>query len=331
VSFEHPTRRRAIAILAATAAGVAVAETGETRLAVDYEWRGLSMGADARILFCGINRTTARALSGMAVDEIERLEGALSLYRADSEISQLNRTKRLQSPSGDMRRALALALAIAQASEGLFDPTVQALWEAHVDWFAAAPQAGLPPESQIAAARLAVDWRRIRLAADRIELGAGQRITLNGLAQGYVTDRVAGLLRARGLQHVLVDLGEQRALGPRDDGTPWLIACEGRASLKLSEGALATSEGSGCVLGASGAAHHLFDPRTGRSAPHWRRITVFHASAAVADALSTALYAASAGEIAAVLSRIPGAAVLALDTAGGERRWSFDKASGVST
>jgi thiamine biosynthesis lipoprotein len=74
----------------------------------------------------------------------------------------------------------------------------------------------------------------------------------------------------------------------------------------------------GCVL--RRRRHRLSDPRTVRSAPHWRRITVHHASAAIADALSTALCAASAAEIAAVPPRIPGA--LALD--------AFDNASGMS-
>jgi thiamine biosynthesis lipoprotein len=76
------------------------------------------------------------------------------------------------------------------------------------------------------------------------------------------------------------------------------------------------------VLGAAGAAHHLFDPRTGRSAGHWRRITVHHRSAAVADALSTALYATSADEIAAVLARFPMSTVWALDRLGRQTRFS---------
>jgi len=280
------------------------------------------MGADARIQLCGIEARQARRLAAMAVNEIERLEQALSLYRSDSEICRLNRETMLRSPSGDMRRALALALAVGNATDGLFDPTVQALWEAHVDWFATAPD-GLPPEPLIATARRSVGWKRVVLAADGIELGQGQRITLNGLAQGYVTDRVADLLRGQGLEHVLVDLGEQRTLGARPDGEPWLVACEGRAPLKLRHGALATSEGAGCVIGAAGAAHHLFDPRTGRSALHWRRMIVHHASAAVADALSTALYAASPDEIAALLPRMGNAGVLALDRNGRERNWNF--------
>ena len=330
MSLEPVSRRRAIAILAATAAGFAAAEADHARMPIDYEWRGLSMGSYARILFCGIDSGTARALTAMAVAEIDRLEGALSLFRSDSEIRRLNRARILHAPSGDMRRALALALAVADATDGLFDPTVQALWEAHVNWFAAAPAAGLPPQSFLEAARAAVDWKHIALAGDSIELGPRQRITLNGLGQGYVTDRVADLLRQRGLQHVLVDLGEQRALGPARGGAPWVIARTGKKPFKLTSGALATSEGAGCILGAAGAAHHLFDPRTGRSAAHWRTVTVHHSSAAVADALSTAFYAASAAEIPRLLCRIPGAAISAIDCDGRERRWNFDQVDGVS-
>jgi thiamine biosynthesis lipoprotein len=320
LSPEHLNRRRAIAILAAGAATLAAGDAGSPEAFGDVAWEGTAMGADARIVLSGTPPDQARVVAALAVAEIERLERALSLYRGDSEISRLNRAGSLEGVTADFRHALALALSVAAATDGGFDPTVQALWEAHVDWFSSA--AALPPEPLVEAAHARVDWRRIALAPDMIRLGADQRITLNGLAQGYVTDRIADLLRAQGLRHVLVDLGEQRALGPRQDGTPWLIAHDGAETLPLRHGALATSEGAGCVLGAAGAAHHLFDPRTGRSAGHWRRITVHHRSAAVADALSTALYATSAGEIAAVLARFPMSTVWALDRHGRQTRFS---------
>jgi FAD:protein FMN transferase len=311
-------RRRVLSIFAAAAGSAFVG--GPSRAPADFAWHGTAMGADAQILFGGIDEVEARATIALAVPEIDRLEQALSLFRADSEICRLNRAGGLDAPSGDMRRALALALDVAAASDGLFDPTVQALWEAHVDWFSARPDGGLPPESAIADARAKVDWRRVALSAQTIRLGSGQRITLNGLGQGYVTDRVADLLRARGLDHVLVDLGEQRALGPRARGAPWLVARTGGDPIALSSGALATSEGAGCILGAGGAAHHLFDPRTGRSASHWRRIIVHHASAGIADALSTTLYAASHDQIGALLRSFPGTTVWATDAQGREHR-----------
>lgn len=316
---DAPTRRRVITIFAAAAAS---AVTGPARARdADYAWNGVAMGADATILFNGIDPQTAGTGIATAAAEIERLEDALSLFRDGSELRRLNRAKVLHSPSGDMRRALTLALDIASRSGGLFDPSVQALWEAHVDWFAAAPNAGLPPEEVIAKARTAVDWRRIRIGHDSISIGEDQRLSLNGLGQGYVTDRVADLLYLRGFKHVLVDLGEQRAIGPRRSGAPWLVARADAVPFALRGGALATSEGTGCLLGASGAAHHLFDPRSGRSAAHWKRVTVHHNSAAVADALSTALYAASADEIETLLPRFAGAVIWATDHDNRERRW----------
>jgi len=327
MSPDHPTRRRAIKILASTAAAVLA---GPARPgSADFEWRGTAMGADASILFSGVGTQAARRAASLAEAEIERLEDALSLFRAGSELCRLNRDGMLAQPSGDLRRAVTLALRIADLTQGLFDPTVQALWEAHVDWFANRAHATLPPEAVIARARQAVDWRRIRLAPETVSLGEAQRLTLNGLGQGYVTERIAELLASCGLKHVLVDLGEQRAIDLRLDGRPWQVACADTRPIRLRHGALATSEGAGCVLGAGGAAHHLFDPRSGRSAAHWRTLTVHHRSAAVADALSTALYIASADEIAAMLPRLDGAAIWATNQAGHRSQWAFRPPEGI--
>ncbi|TQF31179.1 FAD:protein FMN transferase [Bradyrhizobium sp. UNPA324] len=324
---DHPTRRRAITILASA---VAVAIAGPASPArADFEWRGTAMGADARILFSDIEPGCARGIATLVEAEIDRLENALSLFQSGSELCRLNRDGALAEPGGDLRRALALALQVADLTNGLFDPTVQALWEAHVDWFADKTHTGLPPQTVIADARRAVDWRGVRLEPDSIHLGDNQRLTLNGLGQGYVTDRVAELLAAKGFTNILVDLGEMRAIAPRRDGSPWLIARRDADPLHLAEGALATSEGSGCVLGADGAAHHLFDPRSGRSAAHWRTITVHHRSAAVADALSTALSIASADEIQALLPRLSGTAIWATDPAGRHSYWAAGPRDGI--
>ena len=327
--YEKPTRRRVITIFAAAAASAVAG--GPARSAIDYEWHGVAMGADATILFNGIDRDEASHAVGLVEAEISRLEDSLSLFRQDSELCRLNRDGSLVSPSADLRRALTLALDMAAASDGLFDPTVQALWEAHVDWFSTTPGAGTPPDELIARARTAVDWRKVNLAANSIGLGRGQRLTLNGLGQGYVTDRIAELLTSRGLKHVLVDLGEQRAIDARMHGRPWQIARAGAPSVELRRGALATSEGAGCVLGAGGAAHHLFDPRSGRSAARWSTVTVHHhRSAAVADALSTTLYVASAAEIDALIPRFPGTVVWARDDRTVDRRWVSAPVDGVT-
>lgn len=328
MSAERPTRRRAIAIFAA-AAYAPSACVRAARADQLHQWRGIAMGAEACITFSGIDSAAARSAAQTVTAEIERLEDALSLFREQSELSRLNRDGCLPHPSADFRAALQLAQSIATATGGLFDPTVQSLWEAHADWFAGEQRSALPPDAMIIAARRNVGWRSISLASDFITMRSGQRITLNGLGQGYVTDRIAGLLRARGFSHVLIDLGEQCALGAQADGLPWMVARAGSEPIALRDGGLATSEASGCVFGADGAAHHLFDPRSGRSAAHWRRITVHHRSAAVADALSTALYAATPQEAVRIVARFAGIAVWA--TASDDRNfaWSTPPVHGV--
>lgn len=323
------TRRRVLTIVAAAGAG-ALAGLSSRAGAADFEWRGIAMGADARILFNGIDAGAAREATHALTAEIDRLENALSLIRPESELNRLNRDHVLHSPSRDFHRALDLALSVSRATDGLFDPTVQSLWEAHIDWFAAQPAAALPPDTVIAPARAKIDWRHIQIDANRVSIGSDQRLTLNGMGQGYVTDRITELLHARGIRHVFVDLGEQRADEPRANGRPWVISRTGARPFALLNGALATSEGAGCILGADGAAHHLFDPRTGRSASTWKRITVYHRTAALADALSTALHAASAQEIETIVARFSGIAAWAVDQADRESQWIDGPVPGIN-
>jgi thiamine biosynthesis lipoprotein len=167
------SRRRAITIFAASAAAFA-ARPALGDAPVDQEWRGYAFGAEARIIFSGGDRNTLRSLVTLISDEIERLELALSLFRSDSEIARLNRDKRLTGPTADMVRALYIALQVSRATDGLFDPTVQALWSMYVDWLAADPPADPPPRQLVGAALRRVDWRRIRLENGSITVGDDQ-------------------------------------------------------------------------------------------------------------------------------------------------------------
>src|SRR5690349_8337434 len=117
--LDHPTRRRAITIFAATAAGAIMSNPARPAEA-EYEWRGEAMGADAHIFFDGIDERTAQGIAVLVEAEIDRLENALSLFRVNSELCRLNRNGYLSEPSGDLRCALTLAIEIAGLSGGLF-------------------------------------------------------------------------------------------------------------------------------------------------------------------------------------------------------------------
>jgi thiamine biosynthesis lipoprotein len=91
---------------------------------------------------------------------------------------------------------------------------VQPLWRAYEAHFWSRAQ--IAPDIAARAAEVArrlVDYRRVQAGAARISLAPGMAITLNGIAQGTITDRVADLVRNEGFEQAVVGLGEWRALG----------------------------------------------------------------------------------------------------------------------
>ncbi|PWC38940.1 FAD:protein FMN transferase [Azospirillum sp. TSO22-1] len=308
------TRRRFLTITAATA-GAAIAPAAAGAGTGIVEWRGTALGAEALLRLHHPDEAAAWRLVAACLAEVERLESIFSLYRPDSALRRLNREGALSAPPLDLVVLLGEATRYGDLTGGAFDVTVQPLWDLHARHFAApdADPAG-PPEEAVAAARALVDYRRIHVAADRIALGQpGMAVTLNGIAQGYITDRVAERLRAAGLQHVLVHLGETRALGPAEDGRPWHVGIADAAapdrrpfrSVDLVEGAVASSGGYGTRFSAQ--CHHLFDPATGRSARHVEAVTVMAPTATAADALSTALAVLPPGDAPRLLQASAGA------------------------
>jgi len=298
------SRRRFVTIAAGSAAlaisGFGVAHAAKTREGI-VRWHGTALGAEAEMLL-------PRADAGAAVDaclaEVARLEQVFSLYRPDSALVRLNAEGVLDAPPAELVELLSRAQAIAALSDGAFDPTVQPLWDAYATHFRAggADPAG-PSEAVLAAARAKVDWRALEVAPGRIRFAKpGMAVTLNGIAQGYITDKVADLLRARGYDNVLVSLGETRALGAHPDGRPWQVAPGADEDmLPLIDGALATSAGAGTAFDAAGRHTHIFDAASGRSADLYRSVTVAAATATQADAVSTALALLPADKARAVV------------------------------
>jgi thiamine biosynthesis lipoprotein len=144
-------------------------------------------------------------------------------------------------------------------------------------------------------------------------------VTLNGIAQGYVSDRITGILRDNGFDRVLSDLGRSEicATGRHPDGRPWQVGLADPRQpekfalvLDLPQGSLCTSGGYGTKFEPSGRYHHLFDTATGASAGHCIAVSVFAPSAMVADALSTALYVTPPRLGRELLAHYPGVTAL---------------------
>ena len=287
-------RRRALGLFAA-AAGFGLAGVRQARAeAPVWRWQGTALGAQAELAIAHPDSVLAKRLVGLALGEVERLEAVFSLYRPDSALARLNARGVLRHPPLELVELLTRAQAWGARTGGAFDVTVQPLWDLHRRHFARAEaDPGGPPRDALAQAAGLVDFRALEVTPERIRLDRpGMAVTLNGIAQGYITDRVAELLRAEGLERVLVSLGEVRGLGGRADGAPWRVALEDSGMAALADQAVATSAVAGLRFDPEGRFHHLFDPRSGRCAEGYRAASVVAARAADADALSTALVAA---------------------------------------
>ncbi|MBU9697672.1 FAD:protein FMN transferase [Rhodobacteraceae bacterium HSP-20] len=285
------TRRRFLLITAA------LALSGPAHAARPFVWTGTAMGSAATIR---LTHPEAASLTARAAGEIDRLEDIFSLYRANSTLSRLNATGHIDAPPFELLECLSIAAGIHDATEGLFDPTVQRLWQMQAE----AATAGRPPTAAERRAALAITgWHRVARDADRVTLPRGMALTLNGIAQGYVADRIARLLQGEGLTDVLIDTGEMQALGPRR----WPVHLPDGTLHPLAAQALATSAPRGTVLDPRGQVGHILDPRTGDSAPPvWRSVSVAAPSAAIADALSTAAcLMPDEATIRAALARVP--------------------------
>lgn len=293
------TRRRFIRVSAMMAAS-AVTQPAWGAPLQPIVWRGRAMGTDAQITLYHADSGFAGKLLEDCQALISDLESQLSLYQPDSALSRLNRDGALHQAPLPLLEILHLAHDIHLRTDGAFDVTVQPLWRLYLDHFAQADaDSSGPPVREIQAARRNVDGRAIRIAGSRVSFGRpGMAVTLNGVAQGYITDAVARLLSNAGMGHVLLDLGEYRALGPHPSGRDWRIGLRDPQHplqlmhrVKLNKGAIATSGGYGTQFDLSGRFHHLFDPASGLPARHYRSVSIIGPDAARADALSTGLSA----------------------------------------
>lgn len=317
------SRRRVIAITGSFAATAALASTFSKPKDLQLvRWEGEVLGAIASLELYHPDPPAAQDLLAECVAEVDRLERIFSLYHPASTLSRLNREGGLSAPPPEFVYLLNESLRFAALSGGAFDVTVQPLWTLYADHFARNPDDTRGPTAEaIDAARALVDYRKVTVGTDEVKFQQpGMAITFNSVGQGYITDRVSTLLRRRGIERILADLGEFRSFGDHPDGRPWHVGIGNPQApdrvlqvVELRDRAMASSGGYGWRFDRAGHFHHLFDPASGRSSSSWAGTTVVARSATTANALSTALAVAPRDQASAILR-----------AGGGERAYLVD-------
>ncbi len=255
---------------------------------------GHALGSAISLTVLAPDEATANAAINAAFAEIDAVEDALSLYRADSDLCRLNRQGVLRDPDPRLVEVLRHACQLSAATNGAFDVTVQPLWDVYDK---ARRTQQLPDAAAIAAAQASVDWRKIEIADHEVHLRDSRlRLTLNGIAQGYAADRAGLVLRQHGIEHALLDTGELVAHG-RQAALPWRVGIQHPrvtdafvALAELDNRALATSGDYATTFSEDMRQNHVLDPATGQSPGELASVSIAAPTAMEADALSTACF-----------------------------------------
>ncbi|WP_420412148.1 FAD:protein FMN transferase [Roseibium sp.] len=287
------SRRRFLKISAASASAVALFPGAAAAAPTIHRWTGIALGAGAEINLVHNDAHEAKSLFGEIELEIARLENIFSLYKSESELSRLNRQGLLEGPSLDLLKLLSLAKQLHQATGGAFDPTIQPLWA----YYAAGDY-----DSRLHKQALSrTGFSKVQIESGKVGFRSpDMALTLNGIAQGFITDRVSELLKSKGFDNVAVDLGELRlnggapVTGESEKGWPVTLRPDPKREelserTALSNMAVASSAQTGTTFDEAGKNSHILDPRTGAPVrTDLSAISVLSRSAAVADGLSTA-------------------------------------------
>ncbi|HEY3337754.1 MAG TPA: FAD:protein FMN transferase [Propionicimonas sp.] len=236
----------------------------------------------------------------LAKGHLAELDKAVSRFRADSEVSRLAR----MSEDGEawyfgsalFNDHLEAARHAARISGGLVDFTVGSAviasgYDADLDTVRVRGGYSLPTRPV-----KAPGWERVvRGGGGRVSTPRGTVLDFGATAKAHAADTIAGLLAAALPGGFLVNLGGDIATaGPAPEGG-WRVGVEAadggiRQVIAITDQGVATSSTQLRRWQTDGGtAHHIVDPRTGRTAAAvWAHVTCVASSALEANTASTA-------------------------------------------
>ncbi len=246
-----------------------------------FEWQGNVLGSNISFTILHYSKERAKFIVQKSIEEIKKLEKYFSIYQKDSLINKLNKQGFLENPPSQFQDLIKKSIVAGEKSEGYFDITVGSLWQDYnLD------KKGVKYGT----------YKDIFIEKDKIFFKQKNiNITLNGIAQGYITDQVKNIFFANGLKNSLLELGEIYALGNQSSKeTGWNIALENGETNKiekiinLKDRAVASSSNYGGYF--SDKKNHIINPFNIKKT-NMITVSVIANNATDADYISTAIIA----------------------------------------
>lgn len=287
------------------------------------------MGTRASIELWGDSQTSANQLFNLVEQEMRRVEGVMSPYIAESELSKINRSAASNSLkiSTELYEVIKKSLAFSEKTDGLFDVSF-----ASVGYMYDYRKGIKPGDRQLSEKLDAVDYKSILLDDQSIKfLKEGMRIDLGGIAKGYAVDRSIAILQQHGIESAIVSAGgDSRIIGNRgqdkktQETLPWVIGIrhpreKNKQALRLPliDTAVSTSGDYERFFIEDGQRyHHIIHPATGKSTTGVVSATVIGPQSIDCDALSTSVFTMGVEEGLALIEMLEGYDAIVIDSTG---------------
>ena len=276
-----------------------------------------SMGAEARFTAWTSDAKAARAAFNDAFRELERLESLMSVWRPDSDIVKLNDAagKQPVTVSQEVFDALRAAREFGDTTSGAFDVTFGAL--ADIWKFDHDQDNKIPSPADIQQRLPLVGYKDLIVDASARTAyltRAGMRAHLGGIGKGFAVDRVASILKERGITNFMIQFGGDMYVAGMPGNRQWRVGIQDPrgsgnksfAAMELTDSAVSTSGDYERFFLKDGVRyHHIMDPRTGQPARGSRSVTIVANTSTMADALSTGVFVMGPADGMALVERLP--------------------------
>lgn len=284
------------------------------------------MGTFVSITVVHPSKDLAQEAVGRAFEEMDRRISVFNRHDGSTAISVLNDRGKLNDAPGELVEVVRRALRLNGLSSGAFDSTVAPV----VDIYRRKADSGEPLElsrKEFDQVLELVDSSAVNAGGNRISLAkSGMRLTLDGIAKGYIVDKASERLTALGaVNHLINAGGDIRASGERGQDKPWTVAVEDPNKrgeypeiLRVRNCSMATSGGYEVFYDKNKIFNHLVSPETGRSPLAIAGATVMAPSVMEADALATAVFVMNPGKGVEFINSLPDRECLVLTPRGGK-------------
>jgi len=282
------------------------------------------MGTAIHVELWSDERAAGLAAIDAVMDEMHRIDAAMSPHKADSELSRINRDAAAGAVpiSDEMFMLIERSIACSELSDGAFDITFASVGRLYDYRLRIRPRT-----AELARARAAIGYRNLILDAKARTIRyarAGVCIDLGGFAKGHAVDNAAAILRRHGIGHAVVSAGgDSYVLGDRR-GRPWTIGVrdprqpgEVIAVLPLQDVAISTSGDYERYFEADGErCHHVIDPRSGKSPDGIWSVTIIAPSGLITEGLSKSVFVLGRERGLALIESQPGVDAVIVDANG---------------